>query len=240
MYQLERKTHMQTRTVRSILLVATAVLLPGCEQRSTNQASEPFEYDEYDYVLAVVLDLSGSFEPYMQADNPYAYRFFARLADKFFRQRMGYNDRILLTQLSTGDRPLLWEGPPDALRRRFPDADAFAQFLQTKARPGGSHAYAAVADTLSYLTTRPGINKNTTVLTVVLSDLMDNDPDADEAKRRLLDSLRSYSDRGGHIGLYWVDQTAVDEWSRLLVDTGLPPRVWIDIIDDPELPDFDR
>lgn len=230
---------MKLRTIMPALLATLGMLLGGCQPRTASTAAQPYRETEYEYVLAVVLDMSGSFEPYMQADDASAYRFFQRVTEKYFRQRMGSDDRILLTQLSSGDRPLLWDGQPGGLKRRFPDSKAFADFLKTTSPGNGSNVYASVADTLNYLTRRPGITENTTVLTVVLSDLLDNDPNADAAKAELQDALRRYHDRNGYIGFYWVDQTKVQEWDQLLDDAGYPSRVWMDIVDDPELPDFE-
>ncbi len=231
---------MTPKTLPVSVVTAVALLSTGCLQpRDTTTAPTPFRELEYDYVLAVVLDCSGSFDQYLTSDNPDAFRFFGRLSEKFFRQRMGSSDRILLTQLSTGNRPLLWDGEPGGLRKRFPAPEAFASFLQAKSTKNGSHVYAAVASTLDYLVKRPGITENTTILTVVLSDMCDNDPNAAESKAELEDALRRYHDRNGYIGFYWVDQIAFDDVDQLLNDAGYPPRVWMGIVEDPEIPDFE-
>lgn len=231
---------MASKSLLVFVVTAVVLLSTGCLQpRDATTTPPPFRELEYDYVLAVVLDCSGSFDQYMTSDRPEAFRFFARLSENFFRQRMGSSDRILLAQLSTGDRPLLWDGEPGGLRRRFPTPEAFASFLQAKSTKNGSHVYAGVASTLDYLVKRPGITENTTILTVVLSDMLDNDPNAVESKAELEDALRRYHNRNGHIGFYWVDQVAFDDVDQLLDNAGYPPRVWMGIVDDPEIPDFE-
>jgi len=222
------------------LLTIAILLFSGCQKRTAVSAPEPFAAADAEYVLAVVLDMSGSFAEEMVSDDARAYHFFMALTEKFFRQRIGANDRILITQLSANDRTLLWEGSPGAIKRRFPDSKAFARFLSENSDPGGSRVYSALADTLQYVSSRPGVTDNTVVLTVVLSDLVNyTDGDEDDERARLHDSLKRYREKGGHLALYYVDQTVQPEWNQILTDAGFPARLWGKIVEDPALPEFD-
>ena len=232
---------MMLRSLLSVLLACSVLANSGCEKRDASAATAPppFKKQEYEYVMAVVIDMSPSFQQHLQSDEARAFQFFMRLSQKYFQQRSGSNDRILLTQLSGGRKTCLWDGRPGDIRKKFPTAQAFAQFLKRHASQGGSHVFAAVDDTLSYLSRRPGITPRTTLLTVILSDLIDNDPNADESKQRLIDSLTAYQQRGGHIGCYWVADEMTATWSDILERSGYDNHVWSEIIDDPDLPEFD-
>lgn len=221
----------------TITLLSSMLLLPACTKRTMSEV-ETFPVTQDDYVLAFVIDLSSSFAQELQSDNASAYQFLFKVIDKYRRDRAGsQNDRLIIAQLSTGDTPLLWEGRPDQLGKVFASQQEFSDFLRSNATPGGSHVYSAIDKTLSYLLKRPRTTLDTKLVTIVLSDLIDNDAD-DSAKANMIETLRTYSSRG-LLGMYWVDQTVTNEWNDIFTQVGYEAPVWSSIVTEPELPQFD-
>jgi hypothetical protein len=185
--------------------------------------------------------MSGSYSEQMRTDSGKAYRFLMRVVDAFFRDRIGSNDRIVITQISSVDRAMLWDGSPRALREEFPSPDAFRDFLLAHSNPNGSRVHDSIADALDYMMDRPGVAQKTTKSAViVLSDMQENFPEPERSMARLTQALASYGRLGGVVGLYWVDQTLVPGWRKRLQSAGL--RSWVvesDIVASPTLPNFE-
>src|SRR5258708_19564846 len=118
---------------RSFVVFASFVLACGCgpirEIPSTVLAP-----DEDEHVACVVIDLSGSFE-HMMAEDGKAYDFVLQVIDRFFRDRIGTRDKLIIAQVSASDRLLLWHGTPQELRQQFPSPIAFRPFLFQKTTP---------------------------------------------------------------------------------------------------------
>jgi hypothetical protein len=221
------------------LLLVLSLSVTGCEQYVEVETS-PIGVVEREYVLAFVLDTSGSFYPRMFGGNEVAYKFFLRASDQFFMNRIGEGklDRILISQLSADNRTLLWEGPPLSLRRKFGSSATLQRFIEEKSNPGGSRAYAALADTLDYLYELPGVKEGKTqVCVLVLSDFLDNSPTQQEDQQRMTESLERFAKTKNCIGMYWVDQLCVNDCRRWLAEAGIKDSVVEgDIVDDPTLP----
>src|SRR5947207_2928301 len=120
--------------IRRLVIVACLVMfLAGCQKRA-EQADGVFQSDDGEYVLTIVLDMSSSFRELM-ADNGKAWSFVCQVIDKYFRDRIGHNDKLILAQLSASDRALLWYGTPLQLRQEFSSASAFRDWLASHADP---------------------------------------------------------------------------------------------------------
>jgi hypothetical protein len=230
-----------TRILPAVLLAALATLavtLPaGCERRRDEDESM-LGTNRPDCSVAVVLDTSGSFAGRMDE----AFPFFVAVTDRYFRDRVGMNDELIVAQISGAERSLLWRGPPRALRQKFPDAAAFRSFVTARSDPNGSRVHDAVADTIEELLSRPGVaeGKVPTAL-LVLSDLQDTGATPEESLRRLTDALKAYRRAKGVVGLYWVDQPVVGAWRARLRAAGYDPSnsvVETDITATPALPNF--
>jgi hypothetical protein len=222
--------------ILATLLVAT--LAAGCEKRH-EAVDSTFGQIESDYVLTIVVDLSGSFVQKMAEDGK-AYDFTLRVVDRYFRDRIGTNDRILIAQISGADQALLWEGTPVDLRHEFPSAPAFRSFLQSHAIQSGSLVHAAMTSALQHVMTDHRVARGQTKSALfVLSDMMDNGGDA-ESERLLMQELTDYGRCGGVVGLYYVDHPLVAVWKRRLNDAHIKHFcVESEIVAKPPLPSFD-
>jgi hypothetical protein len=178
----------------------------------------------------------------MQTDAGKAHRFLLLLVERFFRDRIGSNDKIVIAQVSGAEKSLLWDGSPRALRQEFPNAEAFRDFLLAGSNPAGSRVHDGIADTVDYIMDYPGVaNGQTKSALFVMSDMDDNFPEAEASKARLLRSLAVYSSRGGVVGFYWVNQTLVSVWRKGLAEAGFGRAVVeSEIAAEPLIPTFDN
>ena len=193
-----------------------------------------------DYVIAIAIDLSGSFSQLMAEDGK-AYEFALRVVDRYYRDRVGTNDTLIISQISGNQRALLWHGKPLDLRRQFPSAASFRDFLLERSNPGGSLVNEAFAQTLDYLVREPNVSSGRAKSALfVLSDMLDNSPERAESLQKVRDSLADYGRLGGVVGLYYVDMYYVPSWQQTLQQAGLREyHVESEIVGSPVLPSFD-
>lgn len=222
-------------------LIVLLVCLSGlaCEARRQREVS-PLPTAHREYLVAVVLDLSGSYQRLM-LDEGKAWHFFNAVINRFFQDRAGSDDRIVIAQISATPKALLWEGTPMNLRRDFPNAAAFKDYLSKHSHPAGSRVHDSIADMVEYVNDYPGVKEGKTRTAVfVLSD-MDNNIGGEESKKRLLSSLDTYAKRNGTVGMYWVEGRLLGEWKRHLQTCGFKSSVVeSDIVSQPTLPSFDQ
>ena len=237
-----------TKSIATVSFLAAVLAglfaLPSCEQRREDDRS-PVQGDQGDpeYVVAVVLDVSGSYLERIKGKNPLAYKFFLRLATNYAADRAASADRILIAQISRKEPAILWEGWPKRLRSDFSGPDSFRDFVLARSDANGSLVYAGIAATIERVLEYPGVQAGRTRSAIfVLSDMEDNDPDGPAQKARLLEGLRRYAKvRHGCVGFYWVQQQRlVAEWTGHLTDAGVRRfNVSPDYDADPAVPTFD-
>ena len=233
------------RLIRSS--VALVILVVGChwsgclESRSATRTA-PFEEQDLDAVLAIVIDLSGS---YRALWDDKAYSLFLTLSDRFFQGAMGTETRIVISQLSGSDQILLFEGTPTDLRKAFPTPEELNAFLQDNADPSGSRVNEATRRTLDHVRTLTGVGPETRLLTVILSDMQDSELDPGlqtSAEEELRDALHRYEAQGGALALYYVAESERGHWHDLLQEAGFPAGHYViksDLTSSPRLPQFE-
>ena len=191
----------------------------------------------------LVLDLSGSFAEGMAKDGV-GYRFALRVIDKYFRGSIGTDDRLVIAQVSgNGDRSLLWEGKPLDLRRQFPTADAFRDFLLSKADPSGSQVFKGLQNALHYVHADPRVAGGQARLAVfVLSDMLDTSADAKNDELHLNYEVSVLGRQGACVGMYYVDQQQALNWRHRMQAYGVTNCVVMSDITggDPPLPNFEQ
>ncbi|QDT57084.1 hypothetical protein Pan44_51500 [Caulifigura coniformis] len=220
--------------------IALMVLLlaSGCIESPSVSESPPFDEQPLSAVLAIQIDLSGSFSGYW---DDKAYRLFLDISDRFFQEAMGKETKLVISQLSGNDKVLLFEGRPSDLRKRFKTPQELNAFLKRHSDASGSRVYDATTRTLDYVGTISGVSPETKLLTVILSDMQDSDSKAD-AENRLRESLRKYQERGGALALYFVAESERERWNGLLNDAGFRPGYFViesELTSSPRLPRFE-
>ena len=210
---------MKYKQVLTLAVLVTCVTLNGCIQKPPRTSEyTPFEPVELDAVLSIVVDLSGSFHDDWQRDGR-AYKLFLDLINQFFTEGMGLEAKVVIGQISNSDTYVLFDGTPQELTQRFRSPESLNQFLQEHADPQGSKVYRSTQQMFDYLSGLNGVTENTRMLTVVLSDMQDSEfspAQKRQAGSEMFTSLKTYSETGGGIALYFVADTEKSRWRQLL------------------------
>jgi hypothetical protein len=216
-------------------LVLVLPLLFGCQHRIETE-THTFSYTKPSRIVSIVIDMSGSFQQLM-ADNGAAWQFVLLVIDTYFKNSIGSDDRLIISQIS-GATPLLWEGRPLDLRRDFPTPGSFRDFLKSKSTDG-SPIHLAVARSLEY---EMSVSDPTTKAAMfVLSDMEDNGEKTEAMKTRILAALSKFAQQGGAIGLYYVSDPYIEPWKKILQDSGFKEwRVESQIVSHPLLPNLEE
>src|SRR5947209_6280231 len=94
--------------------MVAAMALPACEGR--RQKEEPIlQSPDVGFVVGICFDLSGSYQNLMVEDGK-AYKFAISVVDKYFGDRAGSDDRLVIGQISAIEKALLWEGSGASLK----------------------------------------------------------------------------------------------------------------------------
>jgi hypothetical protein len=230
-----------TRRIALLLLFALA----GCSPRrdvtenrpAARQAALLGEAEE-EHIVLVAIDLGPTFRPRVVDGGA---QFVMRVIEKYFRSHAGSSDKLVLAQLSgDGDRSLLWEGTPLALRKQFPTPDAFRDFLVGKADKSPSQVYKGLRHATQYVLSNPRVQESSAKVAVfVVSDMLDparNDKD-DRELGYLSHLLNQIGWRNGAIAFYYVDQSEVLPWRQRLQWLGVRNyRVESEIVGSPPIP----
>jgi hypothetical protein len=226
------------RPTATALFLAAAALVSaaGCFTKYQPPADvKTFERDDVGYVLALNLDVSGSFLRLMEERG---WPFVAKLVRQFFRDRDTESDQIIISQLSgaPGQGPI-WKGSPRDFRRKFGGAGAFKSYLG-QFSPSGSRIFDSVTESLGYAQQHAG--GKTKLLLVVLSDFEDN-ASAPGGEERLVRALDEFSRANGRVGFYWLPPTAAQTWEGHLKRLFPADRYVVvpDIVDAPKLPNLE-
>ncbi|TWT60969.1 VWA domain-containing protein [Rubinisphaera italica] len=230
-----------------VAAVLAAVALAGCGEKRDRSAAEQHVFRPEpstsrsaptQQVVMIVMDLSGSFTDKMAEDGK-AYEFAIHVLDRYFRRPDSQTDKIILAQISGTEKSLMWEGSPLDLRREFPSADKFRDFLLEKADGGGSLVHDGVRNAIDYLTYHPNYgSSNARTVTLILSDM--DDTGSVDSEQRLTTSLAANAQNQGAIGIYFCNQLKVEEWKRRLGSAGyLYFVVESEIVGRPQLPNFE-
>jgi hypothetical protein len=223
---------------RTLPLLVLGLALLGCEKRRETTVSA-IQEDDRTYVAMVVLDLSGSFS-HLMADRGKGYEFALTIVDRYFRDRIGTADRLVVAQISGTQRSLLWEGTPHELRQDFATAGRFRDFLLSKAEPDASFVNEGLTHAIQYLLSDAAVASGQAKPAVfVLSDMVDNGTNTIESERKLKQTLAAYAETGGVMGIYYVDQLQVAAWRTCLRECGIPGTVESEIHGRPTLPSFE-
>jgi hypothetical protein len=228
---------------RNILIIIVAFFTAtggGCEKAAPAKYSPPIKTGQTEYVVAIAIDLSGSFYQMILDGDGKAYKFAMAVVEQLFHDRTDPNDRIVLCQISGTEKSLLWEGNPMDLKRDFSSAAAFRDFMMKRSSPHASRVHLAIADLLDYVADYPGVADGKTRSAVFcLTDGLDN-VGGQDAEKRLRTALKKYAAMKGVFGLYWADLQVLNTWRRWLREDGFKNfQVEAEIVSMPRLPSFE-
>ncbi len=231
--------------MKSLLLSLTGIFLlfAGCVKSPDLGQTSPFEAQELDACLVIVIDLSGS---YQDLWDKRAYDLFLQLSERYFNESMGTENRLIISQISGTEKALLFEGKPSDLRKQFRSPQELSNFLKENSDPDSSRVYAATRQTLDYVNTLPGLTDNTRLLTLIFSDMLDSESPFqiwdNPFPQELQNSLKRYQAQGGGIALYFVADSERQRWNQFLQETGFSSGHYLiesHLSANPQLPRFD-
>ncbi len=215
-----------------LLLVALLATAVGCQKRVSRYESSLGD-ERSEIVVAIIIDLSPSFEQRMAEDGA-AYDFLMTILDRYFRDH-AVDGRLLLSQISDADNALLWEGTPQQLRAEF-SPETFRVFLKSKANPTGSRVHASLLSTLDYLNELPSEK----AALFVLSDFVDTNDASTEMGQKIKAALARFAKRHSVVGFYYMDQQRLAPWRNMLTTAGIKDFRVKPAIAKPDLPSFDE
>lgn len=217
---------------RILLLASLTLVACGCERRDAASAS-PFQQETCDFVLLLAVD-----RDYV-VQNDKAYEFVTYAIDRYFHDTIGSNNQVIIAQLSGTQAPLLWQGSPHDLRRQFANQEEFRNYLLTHG-DSGSRINLGLAEALDYLMHSYSVaNGKAKSVALILSDMIDDQPESKESERQLMDALIAYG-RKGSIGFYFCDQRRMADIRRKMEAAGFGwYTLECDIHGRPPLPSFE-
>lgn len=224
-------------------VLCLTLALAGCSPRRELAATaHPVSLSKAEdgQIMLIALDLSPSFRDRI-AGNGEGYLFATRVVDRYFRDRIGTQDKLVIAQLSGTERSLLWEGTPLTLRKKFPTADSFRDFLLKKADPNGSQVTKGLRHALQYVLSDPQVASGKAKASVfVLSDMIDSAKDERE-EGYLNHELSQLGWHGAALGIYYADQQEVVRWRHRLRFLGVKNFCVVgDIMGEPAVPEFEQ
>lgn len=233
------------------LILFGLFFLVGCGAKRELSES-PFQQNDTTYQITLLFDMSGSFAP-MMAEEGKAYQFALQIVDRYFRDRIGMDDELIIAVISGSDRAPIWQGQPLDLRKDYPSAKAFRDALVTKAENivrtnatdgdliSPSNVHECITNTLDYVLTEPGIADGRVKASLfILSDMLDGAPEPEKSRQVAVDGLSRFGEAGGTVGIYYCDQSQVADWRKILPEAGIKHwRVESGIVSRPMLPSFE-
>lgn len=225
-----------------LFIIFTTTLMTGCVPSNSIEKSAPFEAKELDSAMAIIVDVSGSFQDRWDEN---AFRMFADISQRFFKGATGSEAKLIISQLSANDTAVLFEGRPSEFRRKFQTPQEFSEFLRSNSDPSRSQVYEATRQTIDYMNQLDGVTSQTQMLTIILSDMKDSTKDwsgPDSSGQAMFRSLKHYRELGGALALYYVANDEVASWKELLGEAGFEPGYYTienEISASPSLPTFD-
>lgn len=223
------------------MLFLMMMFVSGCIVSNPKAKHIPLKTKSLDAVLVVAVDLSGSFA---KDFSDRAYPLLLNVMRKYFVEQMGNDCKVILAQISAQENAVLFEGTPRDLRRRFDSPEALAEFLLDNSKPNSSPVFEAMEETLHYVNQLSDVDADTSILTVIASDLKDSEQDRAIWKQKgdsMLAELKRYQQLGGAIALYHVDVNEVELWKKVLASAKFEPGMSLisnDMAEDPPLPTF--
>jgi len=217
-----------------LLCLFVPAYFTGCESAPPEPPAPVFS-QKADFMLVAVFDVSGSCA---ETQEKKGYPLLLATIDKLFADRVGRNDRLVLARVSGSTRSILWDGKPLALRESFASGEDFRAFLE-KGGGGGSRVNDSVTDAVEYVMGFPGVVQDHTCV-MVLSDMLDNFPDSEQSRKKMIQTLGAYAKKGGSAAFFFTAQEETAKLRQDLATCGFrfPPVVEDEAAVSPALPQF--
>ena len=210
------------------------MLLAGCTRRDTSK-SVTFEQEPTDYTLLIVVDID------LIKSNPEAISFVTYAIEHYFRERIGSNDHIVISQLSGNNQPLLFQGKPRFLLEKFASPEDFRQFLISRSDPG-RRINDGISESLDYLAhTSSVVRGGAAPIALIVSSMVDDHPESKESDDRVMAELIKFGNTGGQMAFYFCNQQRMASVREKMEKAGFGWEILeCDVNGRPPLPTFHR
>ena len=177
------------------------IVVVGCSPRQSTQEAASLGQTEGEHVMLIAVDPSPDFQKQIGDE------FMARVIDRYFHDRVGSQDKLVIARLSGKDQ-IVWEGTPLALRKQFPTAEDFHGFLVSKADPS-PRVHEGLRHAMQYVLADPSVaTGKAKVAVLVLSSMIDQGSGTLE-EGYMNHELCELGWRNGAVGFYYVAQDQI-------------------------------
>lgn len=188
----------RTRITAALCLAAT--LAAGCQRRDKTEKGMTFEHEPTRFTLLVVADID------VVKNNPKAYDFVIAALDRYGSDRMGENDQVIISQISGNNRPVLFQGTPQQLRRDMPSQEEFRNYLLSRSDPG-RRLHDGLTESFNYLMkTRSVAQGGAKPVALIISSLNEGEAESAGCQERFIQALINFHRAGGQMAFYFCDQ----------------------------------
>lgn len=197
-------------------MLFSLVFCVGCGeyQEETPKPPKVVHPDEPHFLMVFALDMSSPFRERFLKETG-TWKFVMETAANLQRDRVGENDEIVISQLSTERHSVLWQGSLRDLRRRFASPDDFKQFLINNSKTAAAPSQ-GLANTIKYLTQLPGVSERRTSVYIAAISSFEDCTGIPELTLALKDLRRV----GGTVEYYWVDTDAIETLQAAMMEAG--------------------
>ncbi len=221
---------MKTFTLLALLLVAAAIV--GCTPNQqpalgpSAAAGPKVRGDDPAAVLVLVLDTPDP----QQTGTDHTFPAVNALLSKFFRDRAGEEDKIVLAQVA--NMPQVWTGSPKAFKAKFRDEAAFRAAM----KPTGGRVHDTISEAIEF--SKPMIGPRSRACLCVFSSMNDvkSQPRSVE---RLMRELVEFDFKGGSVALYGCGFHQAPRWRHNMEGVIHNFLVSSEVVADPAMPSWD-
>lgn len=215
------------------LFGAILVFATGCARRD-KAAITVFDQEPMKFTLLIAADID------IVKSDPNAYKFVVRALEKYGNDRIGEPDHVIISQLSGNDRPLLFQGTPQELRRVMPTQQAFRDYLVSRSDPG-RRLSKGLAESFYYLLNSSSVARGgAKPVALVISSMQPAEDEDPKDGEQFIEELIRFHRGGGLMSFYFVDQR---RWAWVKEQTKKAGIDWVymepDPYGNPVLPSFD-
>lgn len=210
------------------------IALVGCGRVRDKSQTVRFEHSTNKYTLLIVADID------LIKTNSRAFEFITYAIDSYARDCMSESGQIIIAQLSGNNRPLLYQGSPEQLRKEMSQPEEFKNYLVAHSEPG-RRLCDGLTESLEYTLKSYSVaqGKSATVALVV-STLNEGTAETPETEQRFVDMLVKFHRSGAKPAFYFCDQRRMKWIEEQTAKAGLS---WVtlemDINGRPPLPKFE-
>ncbi len=222
------------KTLSLLFILWICVALSGCGKRREKSDGFSFDQPATKYTLLIVADID------VVKSDPRSYELVVRAIDKYFHDRIGESDQVIISQISGNDHPMIFQGTVRQLRHDIPNQEAFKRYLMEHSDPG-RRLSEGLAESFEYLMNTYSVAKGNSIpVALIISSLKEGEAETPTSEQHFIDELIKFHRSRGRMAFYYCDQQRM-AWIR--AQTAKAGMTWVTLEGEsnkyPPLPTFD-